>query len=127
MVEKVMYLGLDLGTSGLRGLVVDPSGGPSAEASKEYFVSNPHEGWSEQDPIAWIEACKSVLAELHSSVPEDFSKIVGIGIPGHMHGAVTLDSTLQVIRPCILWNDMRSAVEATELDTNPAFQKKQAT
>ncbi|MDF1670251.1 MAG: xylulokinase [Roseovarius sp.] len=118
-----MFLGLDLGTSGLRGLLVDASGTPVTEASGEYSVSNPHDGWSEQDPSEWIAACQTVLADLQSKSPDAFSKIIGIGISGHMHGAVTLDKEFQTVRPCILWNDTRSAKEAAELDENPAFRE----
>ncbi|MEM7069382.1 MAG: xylulokinase [Pseudomonadota bacterium] len=118
-----MYLGLDLGTSGLRGLLVDSGGTPVAEATREYAVSNPEEGWSEQDPKEWVLACVAVLAELQKKATGAYAGIVGIGVSGHMHGAVLLDDNQQVIRPCILWNDVRSARQAAELDAVPGFRE----
>ena len=117
-----MYLGLDLGTSGLRGLLVDSKGDAIAEATSHYSVNNPRVGWSEQDPTHWITACKTVLGALCAQAPEAMGHLVGLGISGHMHGAVTLDDRGQIIRPCILWNDTRSASEAKELDGKPAFR-----
>ena len=117
------YLGLDLGTSGLRGLLVDRQGNPVAEASRAYETASPADGWSEQDPDNWIAACEAVFAELGTTAPEAFSGVAGIGVSGHMHGAVTLDEAFEPIRPCILWNDTRSHREAAELDGNPAFRR----
>lgn len=117
-----MFLGLDLGTSGLRGLLVGCDGAPLADASCEYDVSNPHDGWSEQNPDDWINACKKVVADLKQKAPESCENIIGIGISGHMHGAVTLDDKGEVIRPCILWNDVRSAEQAAVLDLDEQFR-----
>ncbi len=117
-----MFLGLDLGTSGLRGLLVDAAGSPVAEATHDYEVSIPREGWSEQDPDDWIKAGIMVMAELRSKAPEAYAGILGIGVSGHMHGAVLLDGNRRVVRPCILWNDVRSASEAAELDADPEFR-----
>ena len=116
------YLGLDLGTSGLRGLLIDRQGDAIAEASCAYATASPHDGWSEQDPDDWIVACETVFAELAKAAPEGFAAIAGIGVSGHMHGAVTLDADLKTIRPCIMWNDTRSHREAAELDSDPAFR-----
>ncbi len=117
-----MYLGLDLGTSGLRGLLVSDEGLPIGDASASYTVQNPHEGWSEQDPDEWIKACKSVLTDLQDTFPEQYASIIGIGVSGHMHGATLLDRKGDLIRPCILWNDGRAAGEASELDEQSEFQ-----
>lgn len=118
-----MFLGLDLGTSGLRGLLVDQNGTTVAEATKEYPVVNRQDGWSEQDPSEWVKACQSIMVSLREIALRAYSEISGIGISGHMHGAVTLDKNLNIVRPCILWNDTRSATEAAELDDNPQFHK----
>lgn len=109
------FLGIDLGTSGLRALLVDESGRPVGSAERQYSVSNPRPGWSEQDPADWITALDGAVAELRSQFPE-FVKLKGIGVAGHMHGATLLDVSGQVLRPCILWNDVRSEKEAALLD-----------
>lgn len=114
-----MYLGLDLGTSGLKGLIVSPQGHPVTEASSSYDVSQPHADWSEQDPQLWIDATENILIALRSSDPDNFKKIRGIAVSGQMHGAVVVDKTGTPLRPCILWNDMRSAAQANVLDTTP--------
>ncbi len=110
-----MFLGIDLGTSGLRALLVDEEGKPVAASERQYCVANPHAGWSEQDPADWISALESAVEELRATYPE-FSRVRGIGVAGQMHGATLLDATGKVLRPCILWNDTRSHVEAARLD-----------
>ncbi len=118
-----MYLGLDLGTSGLRGLLVSEAGVPVGDHAASYPVSCPHEGWSEQDPADWLMACHAVTAQLRQTYPKEFAAIRGIGVAGHMHGATLLDVSGQVIRPCILWNDGRAAEEAATLDAIPVFRE----
>lgn len=114
------YLGIDLGTSGLRALLVDDEGRPIGSTEAHYDVSHPKSGWSEQDPAEWIAALESAVAALRDRHPE-FSGLRGIGVAGHMHGATLLDADDKVIRPCILWNDTRSHAEAAVLDANPDF------
>jgi len=110
------YLGLDLGTSGLRGLLVGGNDELIATFEESYTSQHPHKGWSEQDPQEWVRACSQVVAALREQVPKSFAKLAGIGVSGHMHGAVLLDDCGEVIRPCILWNDTRSHLEAAQLD-----------
>ncbi|MCB1355514.1 MAG: xylulokinase [Maritimibacter sp.] len=112
------YLGLDLGTSGLRALLIDADGAPLGSAERHYPVANPHSGWSEQDPADWIAALDAALGELRANHPQ-YSEVKGIGVAGHMHGATLLDAEGAVIRPCILWNDTRSHAEAAALDATP--------
>ena len=112
------YLGIDLGTSGLRALLVDGEGVPLGSAEVHYAVSNPHPGWSEQDPADWISALERAVADLRAAHPE-FAALRGIGVAGHMHGATLLDAEDRVLRPCILWNDTRSHREAAVLDATP--------
>ncbi len=119
-----MYLGLDLGTSGLRGLLVTAEGAPVGDKSTEYGVSSPKEGWSEQDPADWLKACREVAAQLRSAYPKEFMAVKGIGVAGHMHGATVLDRYGKVVRPCILWNDGRAHKEAAELDAMPGFRNQ---
>ncbi|MCR8550162.1 xylulokinase [Salipiger sp. P9] len=115
------FLGIDLGTSGLRALLTDARGAPLAAAERHYEVSHPAPGWSEQDPADWVAALEGAVAELrrHPAWPE----LRGIGVAGHMHGAVLLDRMGAVIRPCILWNDTRSAAEAARLDATPQVRE----
>lgn len=115
------FLGIDLGTSGLRALLVDEDGRPLGSAEAHYPVSHPRSGWSEQDPAAWIEALESAVAALRAGHP-GFAALRGIGVAGQMHGATLLDDGDRVIRPCILWNDTRSHVEAARLDADPDFR-----
>lgn len=109
------YLGIDLGTSGLRALLVDADGVPLGSAERSYEMRAPHPGWSEQDPRDWTRALASSVEELRAAHPV-FSTLRGIAVAGQMHGAVLLDHTDAVIRPCILWNDSRSHREAAALD-----------
>lgn len=117
-----MYLGLDLGTSGLKALIVDQNGAPVATAHAQYDVSQPHPNWSEQDPDEWVKACGSVFDQLRKNHPTEFTNIRAISLSGHMHGAVVVDIDGKPIRPCILWNDMRSETEAAQLDKDPNFR-----
>ncbi len=116
------FLGIDLGTSGLRALLVDGDSRPIGSAQADYGVSRPHSGWSEQDPATWITALNDAISQLRRDHPE-FSAIRGIGVSGHMHGATLLDRDDQVLRPCILWNDTRAHAEARRLDQMPAFRQ----
>ncbi len=114
-----MFIGLDLGTSGLKAILIDDAQRILAEATAPLTVQRPHEGWSEQIPADWITACETVLAKLSA---HGLSKVKGIGLSGHMHGATLIDAADQVLRPCILWNDTRSFAEAAALDANPLFR-----
>lgn len=114
-----MYIGLDLGTSGLKGILMDESQRVLAEATAPLTVQRPAEGWSEQNPAEWIAACETVLGKLAA---QGLGAVKGIGLSGHMHGATLVDSADQVLRPCILWNDTRSHAEAAALDARPEFR-----
>ena len=115
-----MYIGLDLGTSGLKGLLMDEGQTVLAEATAPLTVSRPHEGWSEQSPAHWIAAAEAVLDQL---ARHGLAGVRGIGLSGHMHGATLLDAADAVLRPCILWNDTRAHEEAAELDGDPMFRR----
>lgn len=115
-----MYLGLDLGTSGLKAVVIDDTQALVASAKADLEVSRPHPGWSEQDPDSWISACEAVLGELSQSI--DMKAVRGIGLSGQMHGATALDAADKVLWPSILWNDTRSAEEAAAMDSDPDFR-----
>ena len=115
-----MFIGLDLGTSGLKGILIDDKQRVLAEATAPLTVQRPHDGWSEQAPTDWIAAAESVMDALAA---HGLAKVQGIGLSGHMHGATLLDAADEVLRPCMLWNDTRSADEAADLDADPMFRR----
>lgn len=115
-----MYIGLDLGTSGLKGVLIDEGQRVLAEASAPLTVQRPHDGWSEQSPSDWIAAAETVLDALSA---QGLAAVRGIGLSGQMHGATLLDGADNVLRPSILWNDTRSHEEAAELDGDPQFRR----
>jgi len=116
-----MYLGLDLGTSGLKGLLIDADQKVVAEAVAPLKVSRPQDGWSEQNPADWIAAAEALLDALASGA--DLSALAGIGLSGQMHGATLLNSSDEVLRPCILWNDTRAHEEAAAMDADPVWRQ----
>lgn len=118
-----MYLGIDLGTSSVKALLIDADQRVVGSATAPLKVSRPHPGWSEQDPNDWIAATAKALEGLQAGRPKELAAVEGIGLSGHMHGATLVDNRDVVLRPCILWNDTRSHKEAAALDANPAFRK----
>jgi xylulokinase len=120
---SIMYLGIDLGTSSVKALLIDSDQRIIGSASAEVPLSRPHSGWSEQDPADWISATEAALGELASSFSAGMGAVRGIGLSGHMHGATLLGADDKVLRPCIMWNDVRSFKEAATLDADPRFRK----
>ena len=117
-----MYLGLDLGTSGVKAMLMDGDQKIVGSGHGSLDVSRPHSGWSEQAPADWIRATEEAVAELKKSHPKELAAVKGIGLSGQMHGATLLDDADNVLRPCILWNDTRSFREAAALDVDPRFR-----
>jgi xylulokinase len=115
-----MYIGLDLGTSGLKAVVIDDNQALVASAKADLEVSRPHPGWSEQDPASWITVAEAVLGALRQTI--DMASVRGIGLSGQMHGATALAGDDTVLWPSILWNDTRSADEAAAMDGDPDFR-----
>ncbi|MBW4710135.1 xylulokinase [Roseobacter sp. YSTF-M11] len=115
-----MYLGLDLGTSSLKGVLIDEDQLLLAEASAPLSVERLHSGWSEQNPADWLAATETVMTAL--AAQNDLSAVRGIGLSGHMHGATLLDGADEVLRPCMLWNDTRSHAEAAAFDADPQWR-----
>lgn len=109
-----MYLGLDLGTSGLKAIILDDQGHVIAQANTALTVQTPHPLWSEQDAEDWWLACKQSILSL-AEQGHDLSRIKSLGVAGQMHGATLLDSQNNVLRPVILWNDGRSAAQCVTL------------
>jgi len=118
-----MYLGLDLGTSGVKALLIDGNQRIVGSANGALEVSRPHSGWSEQNPADWIKASEVAIAGLKASHAKELAAVKGIGLSGQMHGATLVDAAGAVLRPCILWNDTRSYAEAAKLDADPRFRK----
>lgn len=118
-----MYLGIDLGTSGVKALLVDDEQKIIASANAPLSVDRPATGWSEQNPADWIDATVKAVEALKASHGNQLSATKGIGLSGQMHGATLLDKNAEVLRPCMLWNDTRSHREAAELDGDPNFRK----
>ena len=112
-----MYLGIDLGTSGVKSVLMNDAQQIVASMTAPLTVERPHEGWSEQDPASWIQALSNTLDALKQHHASELGSVTGIGLSGHMHGATLLDANDDIIRPCMLWNDTRSHSEAARLDT----------
>ena len=108
-----MFLGIDIGTSGVKAVVIDRDGAIAAQATAALTVQRPHPLWSEQDPDAWWQATDAAVRAL----PADVRRAVrGLGIAGQMHGATLLGADDRPLRPAILWNDGRSFAECAELE-----------
>ena len=110
----MLYIGVDLGTSACKFLLVDEEGKVCNQVTREYPLSMPHTGWSEQDPADWWKACLEGIPMLLQGF--DPAQVEGIGIGGQMHGLVALDAGDAVLRPAILWNDGRTAKETDYLN-----------
>jgi len=109
-----LLLGIDIGTSGSKAVLIEPSGAVRAEAITEYPMAVPRPGWAEQNPEDWWQATvtsiRRVLAEAGGA------GVAGIGLTGQMHGLVLLDEAGKVLRPCIMWNDQRTAAQCAEIE-----------
>ena len=117
----MLYIGIDLGTSACKLLLVDEGGAVLNEVTKEYPLSFPQPGWSEQNPEDWRKAVTQGVPELLAGF--DAAQIAGIGCGGQMHGLVALDEHDNVIRPAILWNDGRTAKEVDYLNNEIGREK----
>ena len=111
-----MYLGIDLGTSEVKALVIDENHEVIASHSAPLSIQRPHPHWSEQAPELWWEATEYLMATLREKCAQHWPAIKAIGLSGQMHGAVLLDAEGEAIRPAILWNDTRCAAECAELE-----------
>ncbi len=113
--ESGVLVGLDVGTSGVKALAISPDGHVVARAEEEYELSLPRPGWAEQDPEDWWRATERALAALPPAA--------AIGLSGQMHGLVALDANDRVLRPAILWNDQRTAVECAEIEERIGLER----
>lgn len=106
-------LGIDIGTSGCKALLIGTDGGVLAAATATYPLSQPRPGWSEQDPALWTQGAREAVAgALAAAGPVE---ILCVGLSGQMHGLTPLDAGHRVLRPAILWNDQRNGAECDEI------------
>jgi len=110
-----LFLGIDIGTSGTKCVVIDARGAIVADATVEHPVSYPKPGWAEQDPEDWWTSTVAAVQRCTADGSDVGARIDGIGLSGQMHGLVTLDAHGEVVRPCILWNDSRSTAACERL------------
>ncbi len=112
-----MFLGIDLGTSGVKSVLIDDAQTFIAQhSSKHLDVSRPHFGWSEQDPAIWWEGVCETIDGLKASHPKELAAVKAIGLSGQMYGATVLDHADRPLRPAILWNDTRTEKQCVELE-----------
>lgn len=117
-----MYLGLDLGTSSVKALLIDDDQQVVGSAASDLTVQRPKPGWSEQDPASWKAACEAAIGKLEHEHSKALAAVRGIGLSGQMHGATLVGAEGEALRPCILWNDTRSHKEAAAFDADPRFR-----
>src|SRR4051794_3993753 len=110
-------VGLDVGTTAVKALALSEDGDILARSEREYPLSTPRPGWSEQEPEDWWRGTEAALDDLGVGRPD------GIGLSGQMHGLVALDAADGVIRPAILWNDQRTAAECAEIEERVGFDR----
>ncbi len=118
------YIGIDLGTSGVKLILASPDGEILSQVTKNYSVSYPNPGWTEQAPEDWLSAVRLGVSELLCG--KDKSAVKGISFGGQMHGLVVLDENDSVIRPCILWNDGRTEKQTEYLNNSVGTEKLKA-
>tara|TARA_B100000401_G_C52801874_1_gene718999 strand:- start:47 stop:1528 length:1482 start_codon:yes stop_codon:yes gene_type:complete len=111
-----MFIGIDLGTSSVKMILIDHKQNILATSNSSLTVQSPKDGYNEQNPQEWINATIECLEALKVKKPKEFSETISMGISGHMHGSTLIDSNGNVIRPCILWNDTRSHKECHEFE-----------
>ncbi len=114
-------IGIDLGTSGTKTVLFDEDGNTIKSHTVEYPMSQPKNGWAEQDPLDWYNASVETLRAVTQDI--DASRIAGIGISGQMHSMVMLDENNDIIRPAILWCDGRTAKECDEITEKVGAQR----
>jgi xylulokinase len=110
------FLGIDIGTSAVKAVLVDEHDRVAAQATQALQTSRPHPLWSEQEPADWWSAVNRAVAALGQAAPRELAAVRGLGLSGQMHGAVLLDRDGAVLRPAILWNDGRAHAECEVLE-----------
>lgn len=115
------FIGLDVGTTGAKAILIDENGKVISTASSGYPMSNPKPLWSEQNPADWWKAVQISFKNIIKDSEVDTGEIKGIGLTGQMHGLVLLDKEGSVLRPCIMWNDQRTSKECEEITSAIGF------
>ena len=115
MGAKKYLIGIDLGTSGTKTVLFDENGNVTASSTAEYPLIQPQNGWAEQDPELWWDACVTTLQQVMGESGIDPTDVAGIGLSGQMHGLVLLDERGEVLRNSIIWCDGRTAAECAEI------------
>jgi xylulokinase len=110
-----LHIGIDLGTSGIKAVILQDATVVRAVTSVPLHVSIPHVGWSEQDPGHWVSAVFACLDQLAADHAADMAAVTGIGLSGQMLAALLLDRDLKPLRPAMLWNDQRATAECADL------------
>ncbi len=108
-------LGIDIGTSGAKALLIDAEGAVIASATEEYPLYTPRPLWAEQDPEDWWRATVGAIRTVLERSGVHAEDVAGLGLTGQMHGMVALDADGHVLRPCIMWNDQRTALQCAEI------------
>jgi xylulokinase len=114
MRREAVTIGIDIGTSGAKAVLLSANGAVLARAGAAYPLLTPRPGWTEQEPEAWWRASVTVLRQLKRQ--SSGHEIAGIGLSGQMHGSVFLDAAGEPIRPALLWNDARTHDECDEIE-----------
>ncbi len=118
---KMTYIGIDVGTSSLKAVLIDDQGNILGSAVKSYELHIPKPGWSQQHPEDWWEACQQALQGLRTI--EGFKDVRALGVTGQMHGSVFLDVNDRVLYPAILWNDQRTSEECQIIEDKVGFER----
>lgn len=113
MAQNAYLLGIDVGTSGIKALLLNEAGNVVASATSDYPMSTPRPLWTEQNPDDWWRAATLSIRQVLQGVDPNY--VVGIGLTGQMHGLVALDATGNVVRPCIMWNDQRTSAQCAAI------------
>ena len=111
-----MFLGIDLGTSSVKVILIDENQKLLSTHSEEIKLINPKPGYYEQDPETWYQATVNCFYKIKKQKPKEFASVKSIGISGQMHGATLIDKNDKILRPCILWNDTRSIMQCYDME-----------
>ncbi|MEO0635656.1 MAG: xylulokinase [Pseudomonadota bacterium] len=119
-----MYIGIDLGTSGVKVVLVDGDQQIVASHTAPLKASYPQSGWAEQNAEDWLTATNAAMEGLAATNPNEMGAVRGIGLSGQQHGATFVADDDSALRPCMLWNDTRSHVQAARMDSDPKFRDR---
>src|SRR5689334_357444 len=118
-----LLLGIDIGTSGSKALLLAADGSVVASATGEYPLYTPRPLWAEQDPADWWTATTGAIRRVLSTTGVSAEQIAGVGLTGQMHGLVLLDAAGRVLRPCIMWNDQRTGPQCAAVTARLGLPK----